>query len=720
MMRRSFPKSIFLVLIAGAAATFTLSAVTTQSKVHEGFETFNKGTFENVGITFDGKIFPTRKLTELINLPASIVWETVIDENGNLIISTGNDGTVYEVDREGEHEVIFQPEEALSKALAVDDKGRIYVGTSPKGRVYRILQDGTQEIFFDPSDLYIWDLKIGADGMVYVATGGRGQVYRIPQDYRMGDDPEVIFEASEIHVNKLAFTSDNSALIVGCGTGGNLYRVEYDGSYYALYHSGADEIKSIFPQEDGSVYFSTFSSKGGATVKNGTDSSDGKKNGDAKKDNPYSFTVFAKAPAESNGLLHLDPNGNVKSVWSLPSTKIFTANQLEDGRWLIGSGSNGRVFRTEGINEWSNVFAVPSGGEVTQIIPLEKEDSLYLVSSNPARVYLLEETISEEAKYTSEVIDTGKMVDWGTLRYLSVTGSFENHVEIQTRSGNIEDPNRSWSEWQPLENGRIQSPNSRFIQYQIHLLVDNPGIQQTKVYYQEQNLHPMIDQIRILKGAYRLFSAPQPSKNVNFSQVFGSSQIRPTNRIPQLVMEKEEGAITAAWLPSDPNNDRLMFVLDVRKVGENEWISVAAELEHPLYAMDIRGLEEGYYQFRVTADDWLDNGDGQSLQYASVSDPYLVDFTSPEVVLHTLEVDDDSVTFSLTVEDQFGIIERAYYSLNGGHVRKAIPVDGMFDSNQEAFEIVIEDLEAGSNSLIFQGYDENGNVGVTTQHFVIE
>lgn len=234
-----------------------LSAVMTENVVHEGFTALDKGEFQNVGITFDGKIFPTQELTEFANLPASIVWEAVIDDQSRLILSTGNNGTVYRVDEEGTHTVIFQPEEALSRALAIDKENRIYVGTSPKGRVYRILPDGTQEIFFDPSDLYIWDLEISDDGFLYVATGGRGKIYRVPLDFRMGGEPEVLFEASEIHVNKIAFTFDQSALVIGCGSGGNLYRLELTGEYFALFHSGADEIKSIFPQEDGSIYYST-------------------------------------------------------------------------------------------------------------------------------------------------------------------------------------------------------------------------------------------------------------------------------------------------------------------------------------------------------------------------------------------------------------------------------------------------------------------------------
>jgi len=703
---------------------YSLEGVMTENVVHEGFAKLDKGEFKNVGITFDGKIFPTRELTDYATIPASIVWEAILGKDNELIVSTGNNGTVYRVLPGVDPAVIFQPEEALSRALAMDDQGRIYVGTSPKGRVYRILPDGTQEIFFDPQDLYIWDLEIGPDGNLYVATGGRGKIYRVPLTFRMGDEPETLFEASEIHVNKMAFAPDGSAMIIGCGSGGNLYRLSLDGKYYALYHSGAEEIKNIFPQEDGSIFFSTFSSGNtnkktpSATPSNSASSSDDEND---EAPNPYLLTVFAKDLPEDNGLMRLDPDGNVQAVWSLSPNKIFSVYKMDENRWMIGSGTNGRVFRAEGYTQWSNIMAVPTGGEVTQIIPLQSEDdSLFLISSNPARVYKLGPNISEDALYTSEVIDTSKMVDWGTLRYLSVTGEFEDGVEIETRSGNIEDPNRSWSEWQPLEGDRIQSPNSRFIQYKIKMLPNNPGLQRIQVYYQEQNLHPTIDEIRVIPGAYGLYSPPKPSQNMNFTKVFQSqSSFSMSPRIPQLVKEKEEGALTAVWLPGDPNQDRLLFDLYVKRVGDPDWIQIASELEDPIFPMDIRGLDEGYYRMKVIADDKLDNQADKAQRYAEVSDPFLIDFTSPMVKLKETQLDGNSYTIQIAVEDKFGVIERAYYVLNGGHMLKAIPSDGMFDSTTESFSISFHDLKSGSYSFVFQGYDENGNIGVVTHQFQI-
>jgi hypothetical protein len=41
--------------------------------------------------------------------------------------------------------------------------------------------------------------------------------------------------------------------------------------------------------------------------------------------------------------------------------------------------------------------------------------------------------------------------------------------EILTRSGNVEQPVRGWSDWQPLQDGSVASPPGRFLQWKAVL-----------------------------------------------------------------------------------------------------------------------------------------------------------------------------------------------------------------------------------------------------------
>ncbi len=730
--------SISKVVALGAAACVgvlpALHGVSTENLVHQGFDQFVKGKFENVGLTFDGRIFPSPGLTEFASLSSPIVWQVREMPDGTLVAATGNNGTLYRVDGEGKESVLFQPEEPLSRALHVDDEGRIYVGTSPKGRVYRILADGTQEVFFDPEDLYIWDIREGPDGFLYIATGGKAKVYRLPADYRYGDKTETVFEGSESHVNVIAFDR-NGQMVIGTGPGGTLYRVDADGKSYALFSSGAEEIRLLHPTDDGSIVFGTFSTKntpsGDATV-----TAQKSSGSEGEEVNPFQMTVYAGASAELNGLFRLTVGGFVEPVWVLSPHKVFSAAPLADNRWLVGSGTDGRLFRSEGRVDWSNLLAVPAGGEITQLLPITAADpeadvatgdvgdpnpdsGFYVVSSNPGRIYKMSGQTAESCVYTSEVLDAGRTVSWGSLRHLSGMGLFDNHLKVSTRSGNVSDPNRSWSDWLSLENGRIVSPSSRFLQYKIEIEAGHPGIQRIQAYYQEQNLAPDVGNIRILPGAYRLFAQPRPAQNINLSSVIrggaDAALSAGAQRIPQLVPEKEEGAVTAVWMASDSNGDRLLFDLDIRKIGEPSWIRVVSEISEPVFAMDIRGLDEGYYQVKIRADDRLDNLPERAASYEKESDPFLIDFTSPQVQLGSLSSEGGIAIAKVVVTDQFGVISNAYYSVNGEQVLRSLPDDGLFDQTTESFTVVFDLIPGRANSLVFQAYDENDNVGLVTR-----
>lgn len=748
--------SISKVVALGAAACVgvlpALHGVRTENLVHQGFDQFVKGKFENVGLTFDGRIFPSPGLEEFATLSSPIVWQVREMPDGSLVAATGNNGTLYRVDSEGKESVLFQPEEPLSRALHVDAEGRIYVGTSPKGRVYRILADGTQEVFFDPEDLYIWDIREGPDGFLYIATGGKAKVYRLPADYRYGDKTQTVFEGSESHVNVIAFDRDGQ-MVIGTGPGGTLYRVDAEGKSYALFSSGAEEIRLLHPTDDGSIVFGTFSTK---NTPSGDAAATAQKapgtEGDGGEINPFQMTVYAGAPAELNGLFRLTVGGFVEPVWVLSPHKVFSAVPLDGDRWLIGTGTDGRLFRSEGGVEWSNLLAVPAGGEITQLLPMTRVDAtvsadaapdsaagsdgvsdnaagdvvtsntaagFYVVSSNPGRIYKMAGAVAESCVYTSEVMDAGRTVAWGSLRHLSGMGLFDNHLKVSTRSGNVSDPNRSWSEWLPLEQGRIVSPNSRFLQYKVEIEAAHPGIQRIQAYYQEQNLAPEVGDIRILPGAYRLFAQPRPAQNINLSSVIrGGSDAALSagaQRIPQLVPEKEEGAVTAVWMASDSNGDRLLFDLDIRKIGDPSWIRVVSEIPEPVFAMDIRGLDEGYYQVRIRADDRLDNLPERAASFDKESDPFLIDFTSPQVELESLTTEGGIAIAKVVVTDQFGVISNAYYSVNGDQVLRSLPDDGLFDQTSETFTVVFDLIPGRDNSLVFQAYDENDNVGLVTR-----
>jgi ligand-binding sensor domain-containing protein len=235
------PIAILGLLIALPAAY----GVKTQSISHTAYKEFIAGEFDNVSLSYDGRLNLSSAVEQVVEIEEPIIWAAVADSEGNLYLGTGNAGKVLKVDPEGEVTTVFSPEEILSRALAVDDAGNLYVGTSPIGRVYRIPRSGRPEIYFDPEDTYIWDLAIDDEGNLFVSTGASARIYKLPPDYQPNDEPVIWFECEQSHLTAMAW--DNAGhLLVGSSPDGILYRVREEGKGFALFNS---ESVFIFQQQ---------------------------------------------------------------------------------------------------------------------------------------------------------------------------------------------------------------------------------------------------------------------------------------------------------------------------------------------------------------------------------------------------------------------------------------------------------------------------------------
>ena len=78
-----------------------------------------------------------------------------------------------------------------------------------------------------------------------------------------------------------------------------------------------------------------------------------------------------------------------------------------------------------------------------------------------------------------------------------------------TRSGNVEQPVRGWSDWEPLKDGEIASPAGRFLQWKalIHDGRAGDGIDWVSVAYLPKNVAPVIDGIVVQEPGVRAQAA---------------------------------------------------------------------------------------------------------------------------------------------------------------------------------------------------------------------
>lgn len=177
--------------------------------------------------------------------------------------------------------------------------------------------------------------------------------------------------------------------------------------------------------------------------------------------------------------------------------------------------------------------------------------------------------------------------------------------------------------------------------------------------------------------------------------------------------------MTIAWKAVDHNGDTLEFGLSIKAVEAPDWITLAEELEKPVYTFNTRGFEDGYYQVRVTADDNLDNDAGNARGGERLSELFLIDNSPPAIdLLDSIEnLGRDGQPIHFQASDDLSVLRAVYYTLDGQKARSLRPQDGLFDAREENFALALEDLKAGSHSLILEAFDENGRAAVLSLSF---
>ncbi len=720
-------KPIIFNLAACLGLALGVGAVQTRQDVQLGFDTFVKGDFEGLSLDSRGVLSPAPEAQLVAEVEGPVIWNAIPDPEGGFFLGTGNSGIILQVGPGGEVSEVFDPEEILSRALAVGPEGNLYVGTSPNGRVYRLRPDGSggwenPEIYFDPPETYIWDLIFNEAGDLFVATGQSARIYRLPSGFRFGEDePDLYFRSTETHFSTLELDAAGH-LLAGSGPNGIIFRITGPEEGFALYQAEVPEIRSLLPMPDGTLYVATFDAAGGsrrsrapepskAEEKSEEENSNG---GGSDKAEPWVVSAFSSAGSE---ILRIDPDGFVEVFWELPNIQIYDMVSDGEGGLMIGTGQFGRVFRARSRTDWRLVEELPTGGDVSAM--LSDGNAIYAFSSNPARVYRMDPGSAGGGSFTSTVLDANQVVSWGRLDAREAGGgSLSGNLSVETRSGNTARPDSTWSAFAALQSGgKITSPTARYLQYRVQW-PEKAGEDQTlravRAFYRMQNRAPYIRRINVVPMGLKLVTGNNPRRNYDLKNLTESPDLRKFVRTPdarqQLVTEREEGALTAGWDAIDPNGDRLRFRVELKGPDGTGWITLSDDQEDPIYLLNLSGLGEGYYELRVTATDAPDNRPERARSFSRVSNPFLVDLTPPEITMETLKAPPGSARLRFEVSDRAGVIALAGYRLNGGDLVRVLPDDELHDDSRESFTLELDGLAAVSHSLVFEATDENNNV----------
>jgi hypothetical protein len=687
-----------------------------------------KGDARGVSISDTGVLMLAPKLTELFNTQQTYIWSSAVDNQGNVFLGTGHDGKTYKVAANGTGSLLHDAPELDVTALAVGRDGALFAGTSPDGKVYRIAADGKAEVYFDPGDKYIWSLAIMADGSLAVGTGDSGKLYRVRS---AGASPEssLLVSTNQTHVISLAVTAQGD-LIAGTDSGGLVLRISPEGKTFALFDTQLREIHALAPAADGSIYALALSDAAASArsssapvvtsqpSEGGTPTTSVTITAIDESGMPISSQTGATRSRSDvsnarSAVFRILPDGATDVVWSSPTVTAFSiAPAFQPGSVLIGTADKGRIYSVTNDGRDTLLLQSPEG-QISSL--MVKNNQIYAASSNQGKLFRFGTELVDEGAFESNVRDAKLTASWGRIWWRG-----NGAVEVQTRTGNGERPDATWSEWSPAyrspQGNQITSPRARFIQWRATIRAGSPAAQSwledVSVAYLPRNVAPEVLSINVLPIGVGLQQIAQVGMDPNVESsgldpsLFGPVAQAPPRRFYQ------RGARSFQWQAEDRNNDTLEYSIYYRALNEQTFRLLKDNLPDNFYTIDGATLADGRYVIKVVVSDAPDNPPGQKLSSERLSEPIDIDNTPPVVkVMGQPQITRDAVRVMFAVEDATGKIKKADASFNGAAWAPVFPDDGIADSGQEVYTVEFSSLGPGEHTISLRSFDSSGNVG---------
>jgi hypothetical protein len=676
----------------------------------EGPTAFAKCHREGVVISDNGRVRLGHAVVPVGSLSAGRVWDLARTREGVLLAATGDSGQVFrrEPTADAAWTVAYDSSDSQVLAVVVCPDGSQFAGTGPTGQVVNLLDLKHPASRPDPKVQYIWDLAADALGNLYAATGPTGQLWKRARDGQWS----LLYDSKATHLLCVALGPEGS-VYAGSDGDGLIYRVGPDGKATILFDAPQAEIRTLLVAADGALYAGTAAEAGGP---GGTRSSlfltrteaSGFPNGPGSdrafgrgvEDTALNLAAFQGAttsrPASrppqggsasprpitpgENAVYRLDADGVPREVLRVKA--LIHALAWNDDHLWAGTGPEGQLYEIRDRGQETAPVAKLDHGQILSL-QAEPGGGILIGTGDPGSVLRLSSQYAASGNLISEVHDTKLVSRFGSMSWRAIQPPGTS-VTIQARTGNVGEPDETWSAWSPEQtdssSARVAAPIGRFVQYRVKLATTDPHqtpeLRSVSLSFRTSNLAPEIGRLDIPDVGAADGAVRQARLNIR-------------------------------WDATDPNDDDLTYTISVRKDGWPDWIRLNEDpITEKSFGWDTTAFPSGSYRVKLVASDRPSNSPDSSLVRERESLTFLVDHDPPRVRLAP-----KGRGASLVLSDELTRLVKAEYALDGGPWTPIFPDDGLFDSSREEIALSFPDLKPGSHILMVKATDSAGNIG---------
>ncbi len=715
-----------ILSLAAAAALSLASAVAVETRTWSQNEQadYEKAILKGVSLRSDGRLALAPAVTELFDAGTPYLWAIVRDSKGMLYAAGGGTGgstvKIFRLGADGKSTAFAELEGLEIHALALDKQDRLYAATLPDGKVWRIGADGKPAVFYDPKARYIWALAFNAAGDLFVATGDQGEVHRVRPD----GQGTVFFKLDEAHARAMAFDTKGN-LVVGTEPGGVILRVAPNGQGFVLYQTSKREVTAIAALADGRVVVAAAGNKGALSspMVLALPPAPAPPAGQAAGQAPRPAAPAPQLPPVAlvqggSEVIELDADGAPRKLWSHAQEVVYALAVDAQGKVILGAGNKGSIYRVETPVLSTLLVNTPS----TQVTGFAGGGStgLFAATGNAGKVFAIGPGLEKRGTVESDVFDAGTFSYWGRLNDDATLAG--GTIRFETRSGNLDRPQKNWSAWAPLKDGRLTSPPARFLQWKATFTPAAapgsaaPELSGVDIAWMAKNLAPRVEEVQATPANYRF---PQNSITLNLTPSITLPPLGKTRRssAPSLSLDSgssssmsyAKGTGGARWLAADDNGDELNYKVEIKGVAESTWKLVKERVKEKQINFDLTTYPDGEYLVRVTASDQPSNPPVQALEAVAVSPSFLIDNTPPVIEDLSAQPAGGRVQLRFKAKDALNWISKAEYSINGVEWLTLEPSTKLSDSRELSYDLLLDRPQPGELTIAVRVSDEFDN-----------
>jgi len=621
----------------------------------------------------------------------TVIWSIAILRDGSVALG-GDGGRIDRWTESGGVRPWVKLGAGQVLTLAADGDG-LLAGTGPLGVVYRISASGDTSRFASTGQRYVWGLVPTGKGQWLAATGTQGRLMRIAS----GGKVTTVLDTDESNLVSLIADGKGGGY-AGGDSRGRIFHVDGDGRASTVFDAAEDEIRALASGPGGSLYAAGLSAS-------------------ATKEDDERVQPVKSAISGSRAVVYqIVRDTSATQLWTSPHPFVFAlaavpATGDREAGVVAATGNRAGLFMLSRPGHSTQWLGIPQG-QVTALAR-DARGRLYAATSNPGALWRVGPNPGERGEILSAVHDARRFARFGRVSWRGNDGG--GRVEIETRSGNTDPPDTTWTSWAATRDGRSVSPAARYLQWKLALRGGNPAVDAVEVAWREQNLPPRIEEVVVAPQGigFREGDLTPRTEPVTQSLPGGqrveystsSSQQKSLRELPNWA----RGLRTLQWKASDPNGDDLSYQIDLRSESGEEWTTLEKDVTSTSFTWDTNSLPDGRYRLRIRASDAPGNPVGEARMAEGFSEPFTIDNTAPGVGALEVSGKPGAIAVEGRAEDGQSILTRLEIAVDDGEWRILSPEGGLADSRALTFRVQLPDVTAGEHSVAVRAVDLAGN-----------